>query len=944
MVGMGLLGRLGYVLKAAQDQPLVEFEGYAPVDRAIVEFAGLTGTTVSRDQALTVPAILRARNIICGISTLPLVQLDKGRKPSRSTLLEQIDPNRPNIVTLTNTVEDLLFEDTSWWLITASDRDGFPLHAERLTPGRVTFDRNDKPMLDGRPISASRLIMFESPNPGILKAAARSIRRAIKFEEAAIRYADDPRALDYFTPAEGADPAEDSDVKTMLRQWTKARRESATAYVPAALKYNAVQMPTPADLQLVQLQQRVALDIANATGLDPEDLGVSTTSRTYQNATDRRQDRINDTLSPYMRAVTDRLSMGDVTRRGYRVEFDLDDYLRADPLTRFQVHEKAITLGIYDAEEARMKEDLPVRASTAAPAALRPLAAESDVESEEFEGETSSTQTFNFETQEFRVSAEKRTVSGMALVYGEIGENANGKWRFAKGSVEWQKSAVSRVKLLREHDWSALLGSATKIEDGDAGLIASYKVIRGPVGDQALMDAEDGALDGLSVGVDILEWAVDPADETVRLVTKARLNETSLTPRPAFTSARLTSVAASKNTTEGNLIMTDAANAEQIAPAAPSAADGAGKAEFEAPRALVTPTPMVAVREALPYRLDRGGRFSLGENEFASDLSEMVKRGDLEGRYTESGKRAMGFIQEAFATVVTTDVNELNPGINRPDMYVDQADYRTPLWNMVNKGNVPNGQQPFIVPKYNSSSGLVADHSEGTEPTGGAFTVTNQTITPSAISGKASITRETMDMGGNPAISTLIFNQMRRGYFEALETAVGTFLNTLTAADDVNLGVAVVDEDLATAWDAALADLQFVRTYDFSAFAVEQYLYKAFVNATDGSGRKLFPIIAPQNANGTAQSRFRALDLSGVTAVPAWGLGAGTGGAANNSWLFDPNFVHGWASAPQRLELLGSGGGTAYQPVAFVDIAVWGYKAFANTDIAGVRQVIYDNA
>jgi hypothetical protein len=29
--------------------------------------------------------------------------------------------------------------------------------------------------------------------------------------------------------------------------------------------------------------------------------------------------------------------------------------------------------------------------------------------------------------------------------------------------------------------------------------------------------------------------------------------------------------------------------------------------------------------------------------------------------------------------------------------------------------------------------------------------------------------------------------------------------------------------------------------------------------------------------------------------------------------------------------------------VAFVDLAIWGYKALANSDIAAVRQVIYDS-
>jgi hypothetical protein len=223
--------------------------------------------------------------------------------------------------------------------------------------------------------------------------------------------------------------------------------------------------------------------------------------------------------------------------------------------------------------------------------------------------------------------------------------------------------------------------------------------------------------------------------------------------------------------------------------------------------------------------------------------------------------------------------------------------------------------------------------------------VTSQTVTPTALSGKASITREVWDMGGNPAVSTLIFNQMLRGWREGLESAAATFLNTLTAATDIALGVAVVDAALASAWDQALAGLQFVRGYDFEFFAVEQVLYKAFVDANDTTGRVLYPIINPTNSNGRADARFRQLDLSGVIGSPAWALPS-TPGSVNNSWLFDPSVVWGWASTPQRLEFPGSGGaaaGVEYKPVAHVDLAIWGYKAFANTDIAGVRQVTYDS-
>ena len=40
---------------------------------------------------------------------------------------------------------------------------------------------------------------------------------------------------------------------------------------------------------------------------------------------------------------------------------------------------------------------------------------------------------------------------------------------------------------------------------------------------------------------------------------------------------------------------------------------------------------------------------------------------------------------------------------------------------------------------------------------------------------------------------------------------------------------------------------------------------------------------------------------------------------------------------------IGIDGSGSYAPVAYVDLAIWGYKAFANSDIGGVRHVTYDS-
>lgn len=942
---------------------------------------------IGRLEALSVPAVQRGRNLICGeISTLPLVLYGPDNNPVRHPLFEQIDPDVANSVTLSQTLEDLLFEGVSWWRITGFGADGYPTRARHLDVTSVTVQpatgRTPAPLpsgidprgaqvyVDGVEVPWDELIRFDSLNPGLLKVAGRVIRRALALDKAAVMYAENPRPLDYFTPSEKADPAADERVTEILLQWKRARQQGATAYIPAALEYHPVDVMSPSDMQLAEQLRQVTLEIANAIGLDPEDMGISTTSRTYQNAIDRRYDRINGVMAPYMRAIEQRLSMPDVTKRGYTVRFDLDDYLRADPMTRWKTYEVAKNMGAITVEEIRAEERLPAltpqqkRELTPAPTPAPAIDTEAVEASERARLTLARESGMTFEDMPestFSVDEESRTITGLAVPYGKVARNQGRQWRFARGSIRW--SAEKRVKLLRDHDHTQPLGYASRLVDTPEGLVATFKIARGAAGDEALALAADGVLDGLSIGVDFTDDAFtkDPDNPGTWLVKRAALREVSLTAMPAFDDSRLTSVKAARD--EGNE-MTDATTEPQ-APAAPAVAPDNLEAMFSAwlekrggslavpadtklieaeTRPVVNPTRAAAtfVNEALPYRFDRGGNFLPTEHVFSADLHSMALANDQYGDRTEAGKRVMGLLRAAF-DVDSTDVGTLNPTIQRPDMYVDQRDYRTPLWNFVNKGAPPNGIQPFMFPKFNTASGLVGDHTQGTEPASGTLTTTSQTVTPSAISGKASITREVWDMGGNPAVSTLIFNQMVRGYREGLENATATFLNTLTAATDITLTAGATDEALAAAWDAALADLQFVRNYDFEALALESYLYKAFVAARDTSGRVLYPIVAPQNANGTAQTRFRTLDLGGVTGVPSWALSQGTtAGSPNNSWLFDPSTVHGWATSPQRLEFPGTDAAGDYAPVAMVDLAIWGYKAFACSDIAGVRQVIYD--
>lgn len=889
---------------------------------------------ISRSEAIQVPAVKRCRDLIAGsLGQLPLDVIDTEKVTTVNDLLTQPERNKGRSVTMTRTAEDLLFEGVAWWRIVERAWDGYPKSVARLDPRSITIKQDQKVyyrrdgMVQGSVdewIPDRDLIRFDSPNDALLVAGARAIRTCLKLDAAAAMYADSPRPLGFFSPADGADPAADADIATMLDDWHTARKTNADAYIPAALKYNPTQF-TPEQIQLADARQHAVLEIARVAGVDPEELGVSTTSRTYQNQQDRRKDFLDFTVGPYLRAIEDRLSLGDVTKRGYHVRFNLDAFLRSDSKTRMETYKTALEVGAITQAEIRELEDRPALPTGAQmPQAITqpaPTASQFSEAQIAFKLDATSDHTT------FSVDISKRTIRGLAVPYGVTARSDGKLWQFGKGTLAF--SDVSRVKLLAGHNWDKAIGKAVALEDTDAGLVATFQVARGDAGDEALVMAEDGVWDGLSIGV--AQGGKYQERDGVMFAVSAPLAEISLTPCPAYDEARVTEVAASNDLTKGTpMADTTAKNeATESAPAytftneqtrAIEAAIKAASVPIQVPD-TISATEGLVVTEALPYRFD-GLR---GQHEFSSDLFAAHKHND-----GEAANRIDKFMEAAF-DVTTTNVATVNPVRQRPDMFVDGLAQRTPVWDAMDKGSLPDGT-PFVVPKLNTATNLVADHVEGQEPAvEGAYSTTSQTITPTALSGKVQLTREVVDAGGSPQVSSLIWKAVVRAYNEALEAKAVALLDGLTPT-----AIALTTADITPGieLEAAFAGLQFVTGGDrFDKLVLQADLYKALVAQVDGTGRPLYPMLGATNANGQVAFGFGSIMIGGKVGVPAWALGA-SGLVSESSYLFASEDVHGWATPPRRFTF-------EYQ-VSTVDLAVWGYVATANTRLAGVREITYD--
>jgi HK97 family phage portal protein len=324
---------------------------------------------IDRSTAMQVPAVKRSRDLICPtLGGLPLSLSAPDRRTVPWRLFERPEGDRTTQWTLTKTAEDLLLEQIAWWRVLERDVRGYPVKVRRLHPRSVTVQKDGKVYVSKGGLHTGTanewvedrdLIRFDSPNDGLLTAGARAIRTCLKLDAAAARNSDGIPAIEYFVPKEGVDPGDDAYITSVLNAYEVARRNRSRAYVPAALKLETSGW-NPEELQLAEARQHAVLEIARMAGVDPEELGVSVTSRTYSNQFDRRKSFIDFTLGPYMTAIEQTLSGPNVVPQGYRARFDLDAFLRSDPAARYAAYAAGKAVGALTDADILEAEDKPL--------------------------------------------------------------------------------------------------------------------------------------------------------------------------------------------------------------------------------------------------------------------------------------------------------------------------------------------------------------------------------------------------------------------------------------------------------------------------------------------------------------------------------------------------------------------------------------------------------
>ena len=355
---MGIFSRKPQVIEA-QYAPQVMGENIFSLNSAIMP-------RISRKEAMSVPSVARARNLICGtVASIPLeyYKTSTGEVIAPPRWIKQLSKTQPSFVTLTWICDSLAFYGVAYLLITERySEDGRPASMEWIANNRVTFTTDingimiEQYYLDAAPIDMNDIITIQGFDEGILERGARTIQAAVDVERAAALNSAQPQPAGYLKNS-GADlpPAE---VQGLLAAFKRARQNNSTAYLTSTLDYSPVSF-SPKDMMYQDAIRSLSTQVARMMNVPAYLLSSEDNTMTYSNVQDERKQFYSLSIEPYIQAIQTRLSMDDVSTSGHEVRFAVfDTFLKQDPLVELQVIEKLLSLQLISTEQAMEMTDL----------------------------------------------------------------------------------------------------------------------------------------------------------------------------------------------------------------------------------------------------------------------------------------------------------------------------------------------------------------------------------------------------------------------------------------------------------------------------------------------------------------------------------------------------------------------------------------------------------
>lgn len=279
---------------------------------------------ITRAEAMSVPAIKRARDLVCtDIASMALKAYRKDAElGTQPAWLYRTNSQTSPQHRMAWTVDDLIFGGWSLWSVDRASS-GQIGDGVRVPPSMWDFGEAGEVLVGGEPVPDGQAILIPGLHEGILNSSSRTVRGARTLESLWVARAKRPvPAVELHQTDQNT--LEDDEIRDLVDDWSDAldAEGGAVAFTP----YNIEVKPHgegSSDL-IVQGRNAAAIDGARSVGVPAALLDASNVnaSLTYETVQGRNLEYIERSLKLYTLPIAARLSMDDATTRGTRVAFD----------------------------------------------------------------------------------------------------------------------------------------------------------------------------------------------------------------------------------------------------------------------------------------------------------------------------------------------------------------------------------------------------------------------------------------------------------------------------------------------------------------------------------------------------------------------------------------------------------------------------------------------
>jgi HK97 family phage major capsid protein len=503
----------------------------------------------------------------------------------------------------------------------------------------------------------------------------------------------------------------------------------------------------------------------------------------------------------------------------------------------------------------------------------------------------------NFDGKILAAEIETRTIRGMVVPFGKVGNTSAGAVAFEFGAFTDIKA--ENIILNREHVSTNVLGRgiAGSEEVTPAGINMAFKIAPTTAGTDALIEAAEGLRPSFSIEASADEYTIDKG---VMKVSKATLTAVAHVTNPAFKDANIVEVAATEDdetpetpeatAAEENPEGTIMENEETVVEAAEEVAAPA-VIQAAAPIRTAPRSPIVDGTSYLQHSI----KAAMGNE----DSRQYVRAAD-ESTTTNTGLTLAPHLQEFVSTTIA----------GRPTI------------DAISGGALPASGMSFTIPKLTQAP-TVADVNEEGSPFGTPMTSDYLTVSINKFAGASVVSWELIDRS-QPEFLTELLREMSTAYAKATDQAVvsallagGTDATAVAAGADGLQSFISVESAAAYAGSGNFARNLVANTTNWAAIMGYQ----------DGSDRPLYNAAAPQNAPGAVNGTSIVGNVLGTNLYvdPHMGTGGDEG-----MILLAPEAAT-WYESPVRqvrVDVIGSGQ---------IEVSVYGYGAIAIKKPLGIR-------